>query len=236
MRRCPLRFALCPLWFACLAWLWVTAWLEPSSVFAAEVRVLVAARDQACLSLARRTQAESEAAGFVAPGATPPIVPAGETDSLVRLMEERAVQALVLVSDCSDASEISVLVIDPVSGRDHFRRMDRRAAGAEASIALQAVELLRAAWLETGIAQPNQLGVSESRPAADTRSSRVDPLPSVSLTLSSGGSYSPGGVFPTWKVVTGLELYTQDWLGAALDLSGAPLPAHVHGDRSLTLR
>ncbi len=236
MRRRPLLSALQLLWFAGFAWLSMGTCWGPSPVRASDVRVLVVARDEVCASLARRTQAEARAADFVVSDAPPQIVADAETDLLVALMEQSAVQALVLLSNCARATEISVLVIDPVSGRDHFRRMDRRGTGEEARVALQAVEVLRAAWLETGIAQPSQPSAAPSQPALPTSSSGAEALPSATLSVASGVTYSPGGVFATWKVATGLELYSRDWLGVALDAAGTPWPARVRGDRSLTLR
>ncbi len=204
----------------------------PSRVVASDVTVLVAIRDESSAAVAKRTQAEVEAAGFVIAGESGMLVSGTETDLLVHLMTESEVSALVLLLDIGDARQISVIVTDPESGGDHFRRIDRRAEGSDASVGVQALEVLRAAWAEAGLAQPkSQAPVMESQPSKAPAT-----LASSALVLDSGVTYSPGGIAPSWKLGAVLELYARDWLGAALNVAGTPLSASAQRAGALDLR
>lgn len=205
--------------------------VEPRRVLASDVSVLVAIREESSAAVARRAQAEVEAEGFVVARDSGMLVSGTETDLLVHLMTETGVSALVLLLQVGDARQISVIVTDPVSGGDHFRRIDRRAEGSDASVAVQAVEVLRAAWVEAGLAQPES-----APPAIESHPKDPAALASSALVLDSGVTYALGGIAPNWKLGAVLELYARDWLGAALNLAGTPLSVSAQRAGSLALR
>lgn len=204
----------------------------PGRVLAADVSVLVAAQDAGSVSTATRACAEIDAAEFACASIEPTLVSA-ETDALVQRLEQRELQALVLLAQGSDESgitQITVVVIDPVSAGDHFRRMDRRVQGNVQSVGLKANELLRALWLEAGLSQPEPVEPA-ARPALEAES----PSP-LNLTLGVGASISPGGVPPAPKLAMGIELLPRPWLGGVLLAGLTPLPAIVDEDAGLTLQ
>ncbi len=209
----------------------LVASVGPRRVAASDVTVLVAIRDESSTAVARRAGAEAEAAGFVVARHSGVLVSGAETDLLVHLMTQTDVSALLLLWEVGDARQISVIVTDPVSGADHFRRIDRRAEGDDASVAVQAVELLRAAWVEAGLARPES-----SPPVVESQARGPAALASSVFVLDNGVTYSPGGIAPTWKLGALLELYARDWLGGALNVAGTPLSASAQSAGALDLR
>ncbi len=192
---------------------------------------MIGARDAASVNLASRTRAEAQAAGFVVVPNGVVGIPETATDLLVQRVERASAHALVLLS-AGDPAQVTVVVLDPVSGGAYLRRTDRQGHGDDSSVAMQAVELLRATWLETGLVDVRG-GVATAAPMDRSDAGRLE---AASLGLMTGVVYSPGGVTPTWTLGGRFTVYRRPWLGAAFGAAGTPVAASVRSDSSLSLR
>lgn len=204
-------------------------------VEAAPTRVVVIA-DADTEVAAKRIDAELHALGFdVVHESMGPTTTPDELDSVAR---DHSAVATLRVRPSARGFEI--WIADRVTGKTTFRRIDLPGDGRDV-LALEAVELLRASFLELQLPSfrptdvpppPETRAVVAPPPAGRPRLSPSGPSvppapPAFALRLGPALVWSPDGLAPTVHLELGVRWRSRGPLGAAIELLAPTAPVYV---------
>lgn len=168
-------------------------------------------------SLTRRVRAELEGLGVDVIVLRPPAEGSTERAPLEQAARKvGAIAAVRLVE--SSHGKIEVWVVDRVTGKTAVRDLDASEAGAsDASVAVGAVELLRASLMELHSGEPSH-GEVQATPKVESLALPTPPTtePRLGLAVSGGSELGLGGLGPAVDMTLGVWMRLGGPVGARL--------------------
>jgi hypothetical protein len=145
---------------------------------------------------------------------------------LEQLAVRRGADAVVAVMDDNAPDSVAVWVIDKVTGKSVVRRIPFRPSSKRGpeTLAIQAVELLRASFLEIDLT--SSVSRREAKPASPTvirfveMERKAEPPMRLGVEVGGGATMSMGGVGPMVMPVVRFDLAARPWFVMQATVAG----------------